>query len=99
MTKKEALQGVELFVLDMDGTVYLGNRLIDGALTVLDSIRSLPSAQIETFTPSVLTGVLMLLLMFSVSGYVLRPLKARMKIGMAVFFLFTTSIIADIIRL
>lgn len=78
---------------------WIPNRLIDGALTVLDSIRSLPSAQIETFTPSVLTGVLMLLLMFSVSGYVLRPLKARMKIGMAVFFLFTTSIIADIIRL
>ena len=38
MTKKEALQGVGLFVLDMDGTVYLGNRLIDGALDFIRKV-------------------------------------------------------------
>ena len=30
--KEDALKGVKLFVLDMDGTVYLGNHMIDGAL-------------------------------------------------------------------
>ena len=32
LKKEEALNGVKLFVLDMDGTVYLGGRLIEGAL-------------------------------------------------------------------
>ena len=30
--KKTAMEGVRLFVLDMDGTVYLGNEPIEGAL-------------------------------------------------------------------
>ena len=29
--KEDALKGVKLFVFDMDGTVYLGNHMIDGA--------------------------------------------------------------------
>ena len=32
--KEDALKGVKLFVLDMDGTVYLGDQLIEGALDV-----------------------------------------------------------------
>ena len=27
--KEDALKGVKLFVLDMDGTVYLGNHMIE----------------------------------------------------------------------
>lgn len=38
ITKEKAFEGVSLFVLDMDGTIYLGDHLIDGAL---DFIRKL----------------------------------------------------------
>ncbi len=38
MTKEEALKDVKLFVLDMDGTVYLGNNLIDGALDFIHKV-------------------------------------------------------------
>ena len=36
LSKEEALKGVKLFVLDMDGTVYLGDQLI---VLCLDFIR------------------------------------------------------------
>ena len=39
--KEDALKGVKLFVLDMDGTVYLGNHMIDGALDFTEIIFSL----------------------------------------------------------
>ena len=34
-----ALQDVKLFLLDMDGTFYLGDRLIDGSLDFLEALR------------------------------------------------------------
>ena len=37
---KEILSDIKLFLLDMDGTVYLGSRWIDGARTFLDSIEA-----------------------------------------------------------
>ena len=36
--KEDALKGVKLFVLDMDGTVYLGNHMIDGALDFIHEV-------------------------------------------------------------
>ena len=42
LKKEEALQGVKLFVLDMDGTVYLGDQLIEGAF---DFIRQVEEAK------------------------------------------------------
>lgn len=36
--KDQALKDVKLFVLDMDGTVYLGNNLIDGALDFIHKV-------------------------------------------------------------
>ena len=39
LQKKEALQKVELFVLDMDGTFYLGDRILDGSLDFLEKLR------------------------------------------------------------
>jgi len=36
---REALDQIKLFVLDMDGTFYLGNRIIDGALDFLEAAR------------------------------------------------------------
>ena len=39
LKKKQALKNVKLFALDMDGTVYLGNGLIDGALEFIEELR------------------------------------------------------------
>ena len=36
--KEDALKGVKLFVLDMDGTVYLGYHMIDGALDFIHEV-------------------------------------------------------------
>lgn len=36
--KEDTLKGVKLFVLDMDGTVYLGNHMIDGALDFIHEV-------------------------------------------------------------
>lgn len=38
LKKEEALKGVKLFVLDMDGTVYLGNQPIEGAFEFIEEI-------------------------------------------------------------
>lgn len=38
LAKEEALQGVKLFVLDMDGTVYLSDRLIEGSLDFINEV-------------------------------------------------------------
>jgi HAD superfamily hydrolase (TIGR01450 family) len=40
MTKEDRLAHVRCFLLDMDGTFYLGERLIDGALRLVDVLRS-----------------------------------------------------------
>ena len=36
--KKNALANIKLFVLDMDGTFYLGNRILDGSLDFLNRV-------------------------------------------------------------
>ena len=38
LSKEEALKDVKLFVLDMDGTFYLGDRIIDGALDFIHKV-------------------------------------------------------------
>ncbi len=37
--KKKILKDTELFVLDMDGTFYLGDEILDGALDFLESVK------------------------------------------------------------
>ena len=37
--KKKILKDTELFVLDMDGTLYLGDEILDGALDFLESVK------------------------------------------------------------
>ena len=37
--KKKVLEKTELFVLDMDGTFYLGDEILDGALDFLESVK------------------------------------------------------------
>ncbi len=39
MLENEILNDTDLFVLDMDGTFYLGNNIIDGALDFLDAVK------------------------------------------------------------
>lgn len=74
------------------------NRLIDGTMTILNWIKSLPYSEIEVIPPSTLTGVLMLAIMFCISAYILRPVRKRLSITSLVFLLFTASLAADIIR-
>ena len=38
LEKTELLNKTELFVLDMDGTFYLGDRILDGALDFLKTV-------------------------------------------------------------
>ncbi len=38
-TKKKILDRTELFVLDMDGTFYLENDILDGALDFLEAVK------------------------------------------------------------
>lgn len=38
-TIRESLSGIRCFLLDMDGTFYLGDRLIDGSLDFLEALR------------------------------------------------------------
>lgn len=40
MDKKMALSDVKLFVLDMDGTFYLGDKIIDGSLDFISKVKS-----------------------------------------------------------
>ena len=74
------------------------NRMIDGSMMLLNGISSLPYSTFQVGSPSVLSCVLMLVLMFSISAYVLRPMRKRIKIFLCVLLLFTASVAADIIR-
>lgn len=40
MNKKELLKGIKLFVLDMDGTFYIGDQIIEGSLEFLDKVKA-----------------------------------------------------------
>ena len=48
--KDQALKDIKLFVLDMDGTVYLGNNLIDGSLDFIHKVDDDPNRDYIFFT-------------------------------------------------
>ena len=50
MKKEEALQGVRLFVVDLDGTVYIGDHLIRGAAVFLSRVENDPDRDYVFFT-------------------------------------------------
>ncbi|MCF0146458.1 MAG: HAD-IIA family hydrolase [Eubacterium sp.] len=50
LDKNTALNGVRLFVLDMDGTVYLGDREIEGAFDFIHQVESDPGRDFIFFT-------------------------------------------------
>lgn len=74
------------------------NKLIELALWLLRQITSLPYAGIDSFTPSELSCILMLVLLFSASGFILRSAKQKLRIVLPVFAVFTASLFADIIK-
>lgn len=39
MKKKRGIKDIKLFLLDLDGTVYLGDRLIEGASEFIEAVR------------------------------------------------------------
>ena len=49
-SKENALQNIQLFVLDMDGTVYLGENLIDGSLDFIHKVDADPNRDYIFFT-------------------------------------------------
>ncbi|MBO4563325.1 MAG: ComEC/Rec2 family competence protein [Clostridia bacterium] len=77
---------------------FAPDKLIGFAMLILQKIRALPYSQLNVISPSTLSGILMLLLMFAISPYILRPMKTRLKVFLGVFLVFTASVIADIIR-
>lgn len=50
LKKEEALQGVKLFVLDMDGTVYLGDQLLEGSLDFINEVAASEDKDFVFFT-------------------------------------------------
>lgn len=50
LAKEEALQGVKLFVLDMDGTVYLGNQPIKGSFDFIREVEASDDRDFIFFT-------------------------------------------------
>ncbi len=50
LKKEEALKDVKLFVLDMDGTVYLGDQLIEGALDFIRQVEASDNRDFIFFT-------------------------------------------------
>lgn len=50
LTKEEALKDVKLFVLDMDGTIYLGDELIEGSLDFVREIQASDDKDFVFFT-------------------------------------------------
>ncbi len=50
LTKEKAFEGVKLFVFDLDGTIYLGDRLLDGALDFIRDIEKKEDVDFIFFT-------------------------------------------------
>ena len=76
---------------------WVPDKLIGGVNFVLSGIASLPYARLEVRTPLDICGFLMLLLMFMISPYVLRPIKHRLIISIPVIIMFLASIVMSAI--
>ncbi len=50
LTKEKAFEGVKLFVFDLDGTIYLGDRLLEGALDFIRDIEKKEDVDFIFFT-------------------------------------------------
>ena len=88
------------FIIQPAGSIaaWAPDKLVSGTMLLVRRIEELPNSRIAVPIPSTLTCVIMLLMLFTISAYVLRPLRKRLLITLAVFLLFTASFAADIIR-
>ncbi len=77
---------------------FIPDKLCSGGMLILNWIKAMPYSLISVIPPSTLSGILMLALMFSISAYVLKPLKTRLRYAFCIFLVFTASLAADIIR-
>lgn len=74
------------------------DKLIGGSQKMLSFIANLPYARIYVTRPPAVSGFLMLLLLFIISPYVLRPIKKRLIAAIPVLILFTLSLVLSIIK-
>lgn len=72
--------------------------MIRGAMNILARISELPYARLAVVRPSLLSSFVLILMLFVLSPYVLRSLRKRVLIALPLFFLFTASLAADIIK-
>ena len=77
---------------------FIPDKMINTGVWLLDRIRSLPYSELSVIPPSTLTCALMLVLLFVISPYVLRPVKQRIKFSIMTLLIFTASLFADIIK-
>lgn len=78
---------------------WVPDKLIGGIEKSLSFIAGLPYARIEVVRPYAFSGFIMLILLFIISPYVLRPIKKRLAAAVPVLILFTLSIIVSIINI
>lgn len=73
------------------------NALLDFTKRILEQISNFPNAVIDVPRPSAAAAVLIIVLMFVLSKYILKPFRTRLLYGGCVFALFTAVMITDII--
>ena len=77
---------------------FVPDKMINTGVWLLGRIQSLPYSELNVIPPSTLTCALMLVLLFVISPYVLRPVKQRIKFSLMTLLIFTASLFADIIK-
>lgn len=76
---------------------FIPNTLTEASLSLLRIIESIPYSVIGVGRPSAISIVLMLLILFFASGYVLRPPKRKLAICGSLLVVFAASCAADVL--
>ena len=75
----------------------LPNTFNNTAMYILEGISKLPYSVIRVSSPSMLSCVLFMIMLFVLSKYLLRPISHRLRFALPVMVLFTASLFMDII--
>ena len=75
---------------------WIPDNLLNGINFVVSKTAQLPYARINVNSPPEIAGLLMLILIFLMSPYILRSVKQRVRISLPVFVLFAVSLVAGI---
>lgn len=76
---------------------WIPDKLIGGANAALSWASELPYAKIAVSPPLEICGLLMIVLMFIVSPYVLRPIKSRLIMAAPVFLMLAAGIVFSVV--